>query len=245
MPLRACTLVFLFWLAKHRSPLVCCRSKYKTQPAVPSCSPMRANLPYTCWCCIHIHDVYTGGPDLEDQRETPTIPRPMRQRNWQKVVPPLCIVATYSQRGSHSEDRVPWPCLCPVRMGVDLCHCTRELPQMLVSGFPLVCFRSTHARANSCCAPSYANPRPLCHTHTRTCARVHAGTYTYTPSCSQAGVDPNTISKALKKISLDDADGSIPNDGGEGVRVVSGTFGNRQGLRFDAACGPFTHMFEF
>ena len=29
------------------------------------------------------------------------------------------------------------------------------------------------------------------------------------------------------------------------IRVVAGTFGNRQGLRLDATCGPFTHQFTF
>jgi hypothetical protein len=30
-----------------------------------------------------------------------------------------------------------------------------------------------------------------------------------------------------------------------GVRLVTGVFGNRQGLRLEATCGPFMHKFDF
>lgn len=34
-------------------------------------------------------------------------------------------------------------------------------------------------------------------------------------------------------------------EAGEVLRVVAGTFGNRQGLKLDSFCGPLTHVFEF
>jgi len=61
-----------------------------------------------------------------------------------------------------------------------------------------------------------------------------------------AGVDPNTIAKSVKNLSLSDRDATpAANDAAGVVRVVAGTFGNRQGLRTTSECGPFTHMFEF
>ena len=63
---------------------------------------------------------------------------------------------------------------------------------------------------------------------------------------AQAGVDPNTIAKSVKNLSLSDRDATpAANDAAGVVRVVAGTFGNRQGLRTTSECGPFTHMFEF
>ena len=35
----------------------------------------------------------------------------------------------------------------------------------------------------------------------------------------------------------------MPNS--EHLTFIQGTFGNRQGLRVDASCGPFTHAFAF
>ena len=29
------------------------------------------------------------------------------------------------------------------------------------------------------------------------------------------------------------------------IKLICGTFGNRQGLRLDAECGPFSHVVEF
>ena len=64
-----------------------------------------------------------------------------------------------------------------------------------------------------------------------------------------AGVDPNKLAKQMQKVSLDESDSApVPTENDVatgGVRVIGGTFGNRQGLEMTSECGPFTHMFEF